>query len=177
MVNRPAVWVGSILVLVGLMFLAGSIFNFNAWAVCWPAGLVVLGLWLLLRPRTLTPGTNVDFRFLGEVKRRGAWQVKPEDITLFIGDIDMDFTSAIIPPGETRLHLSGFIGDVDIILPAGVAFKAASSAFVSDINFNGQKYEGFLTPVEFSSPDYAVAERKIFLEATWFVGDIKIRGV
>jgi predicted membrane protein len=175
--NRPAVWFGIILVLVGLMFLAGSIFNFNAWVVCWPVGLIGVGLWLLLRPRMVTPGTNVDFHFLGEVRRRGAWQVKPEDLTLFIGDIDLDFTGAIVPAGETRLHISGFIGDVDIILPAGVAIKATSSAFVSDINYYGQKHEGFLTPVEFSSPDYSAAERKIFLEATWFVGDIKIRGV
>jgi len=46
-----------------------------------------------------------------------------------------------------------------------------------DIKFMGQKHEGFLTPVEFTNPEFASAERKILLETAWFVGDIKIKGI
>lgn len=177
MQNRSSFFLGGILILVGLIFLAGNIFNFNPWEIGWPLILIVVGGWLLLRPRMVTPGANVDFHFLGEIKRRGAWQVAPEEITTFVGDIDLDFSQAIIPPGQTRLHISGFVGDVDVIVPAGVGIRVTSSAFVTDIKFMGQKHEGFLIPVEFTNPEFASAERKILLETAWFVGDIKIKGV
>jgi predicted membrane protein len=175
--NRSAIFFGGTLIAVGLLFLAGNLFNFNVWAVAWPLVLIGLGGWLLLRPRMVTPGTNVDFRFLGEIKRRGAWQVAPEDMTVFVGDIDLDFTQAIIPAGQTRLHISGFVGDVDVIIPKDVGIRVVSSAFVTDIKFMGQKHEGFLSPVEFANPAYATAERKVLLETAWFVGDIKIKEV
>ena len=163
------------MVVVGLLFLLGTLLQVNMWALIWPLALIVLGGWLLMRPRTAAPGTNADFRFLGEIRRTGAWQVAPEDLTAFIGDIDLDFRQAVAPEGETRLHLSGFIGDVHITIPAGFGLKVVSSAFVTDIRFMGQKHEGFLAPVEFSTPGYATAERKVLMETTWFVGDIKIR--
>jgi predicted membrane protein len=176
MVNRSAFWIGGILVLIGLIFLAGNIFNFNAWAFCWPAVLIVLGVWVLLRPRLALPGTNVDFHFIGDINRSGAFTLVPEDLSTFIGDIDYDLSQATIQPGETRLQMTGFIGDVDIYVPAGVGFRVVCNGFVSEVKLFGQKRSSFLTPVDFASSNFATAERKIFLEMSWFIGDITIKG-
>jgi len=173
--NRSASFLGGTIIVVGLLLLAGNLLNINVWALIWPLGLILLGGWLLLRPRQAAPGTAVDFRFLGEIRRNGAWQVLPEELTAFIGDIDLDFRQAIVPVGETRLHVSGFIGDVHVTIPAGFGLRVTSSAFVTDVRFMGQKHEGFLSPVDFMTPGYAAAERKVLLETAWFVGDMKIR--
>jgi len=176
MYNRGAFWVGGILVLIGLIFLAGNLFNFNPWAVCWPVVLIVLGVWVLLRPRLASPGTNVDFHFLGEIKRYGAFTLAPEDLSTFIGDIDYDLSQATIQPGETRLQMTAFIGDVDMYIPPQIGCRVISNGFVSDVKLFGQRRSSFLTPVDIASPNYATAERKIFLELSCFVGDVTIKG-
>jgi predicted membrane protein len=173
--NRSATFLGGTIIVVGLMLLAGNLLNINVWELIWPLGLIVLGGWLLLRPHRAATGANVDFRFLGEIRRNGAWQVTPEEMTAFVGDIDLDFRQAVVPVGETKLHLSGFIGDVHVTIPAGFGLRVVSSAFVTDVQFMGQKHEGFLSPVEFSTPSYAAAERKVLLETAWFVGDMRIK--
>ncbi len=125
--NRSSIFMGSTLVVVGLLFLLGNWLNINVWALIWPLALIVVGGWILLRPRAVAPGTNVDFRFLGEIKRGGAWQVAPEEMTAFVGDIDLDFRQAVVPVGETRLHLSGFVGDVHVTVPAGRGLRVPSA--------------------------------------------------
>jgi hypothetical protein len=175
--NRSAIFLGGTLVVVGLLFLLGNLLGVDVWTLIWPLALIALGGWLLLRPRRSLPGGTSNFLFLGEFKRNGAWQVTPEEMSFFVGDIILDFSQAVIPPGETHMHLSGFVGDVHVIVPAMVGLRVASSGFITDVQFMGQKHEGFLTPVEFANPAYATAERKVLLETAWFVGDIKVREI
>ena len=173
--NRSAVFLGLVLVVIGALFLVGNLFHVDAWSLFWPLALVALGGWLLLRPRISPSGAPVNFMFLGEFRRTGAWQAAAEDMAFFIGDIVLDFTQAVVAPGETRIHVSGFIGDVHVVVPAWMGLRVSSSAFVTDINYAGQKREGFLSPVEFTTANYASIDRKVYLDTAWFVGDIKIR--
>ncbi len=176
MTNRSAFWLGGILILIGLVYLAGALFHIDAGSLLWPLILVALGAWLLLRTRQIGPGTYADFRFIGDIKRSGAFVLAPEDTVFFIGDVDYDLTLAQIPSGETRLRMNGFIGDVDIFVPSGVGFRVICVGLVSDVHFLGQRRSSFLSPVDFTSPDYASADRKVFLEMGWFIGDINIKG-
>lgn len=175
MKNQNGLWLGGILILAGLLLLAGNLFHFDASVLCWPILLILVGTWLLLRPRMSLPGANSNLVFLGDIKRYGSWEVRPEDLLVFIADIDYDFRQAGLAAGETRLRITGFIADLDFIVPEGLGVKVVCNGFVSDVHFLGQRRQGFFTPVEFSTPGYEAAEKKIFVETACFIGDLSIK--
>ncbi len=177
MKNQGQLLFGALLIFWGLVFLFGTLFRINVWAFCWPIGLILLGVWILLRALMIRPGTPVRVTPLGSVRRDGAWRVADEEFWIFVGDDDFDLTRADIPAGETTLRVLGFVGDVKMTVPQGVGVAVSSTAFVTDSNVLGQKEETFVMPYTFTSDDYASAERKVRLEAMYFVASIKVKRV
>jgi lia operon protein LiaF len=92
-----------------------------------------------------------------------------------IADVDFSPAEADIPFGETRLRLFGFVGDIDLRIPGGVGLSIASLAFLTEAKILGEQTSNFVTPFEYISPGYAEAERRIRLETTFFVADLKVR--
>ena len=169
--------IGALIILVGLMFLIGNVLDVNVWAFCWPVGLILLGVWLLLRPQLVGADTAVRQKLLGDIHRDGLWQVANEEFWIGVGEIDLDMTRADIPVGETEIRVFSFVGDVDVFVPEGVGIAVSSTAFVTDARVLGQKRDGIMFPFHQASDDYETAERKIRLEVTSFVADIKIRRI
>jgi len=172
--NRMQLWMGGMLVAGGALLLAGSLFNFDAWAFCWPLGLVALGVWLVTRPASSPLGGPINYRFLGEIRRGGNWRVLDEEFNQFVGDIRLDLTQAQIALGETRLRFAGFVGDITLIVPAGVGVSVTSAAFVTDLDFLGQHRATIFAPINTATPGYAAAERRLRLEVNYFVLDLNI---
>lgn len=133
MVNRGQLIFGIVLVVLGLLFLLGTLFQINVWAICWPVGLILLGAWLVLRPSLTEDGKGSEVVLLGDLRRRGNWVVKDEEIWLGVGDANLDFTETDIPVGETRLRFLTFVGDVDLYVPAEVGVSIHVSGFVVDL--------------------------------------------
>jgi len=173
--DKGQIIIGAVIVFVGLIFLIGNVLNINVWAFCWPMGLILLGVWLLLRPRLVGPDTAVRQKLLGDIHRDGPWQVTDEEFWIGVGEVDLDMTHADIPVGETKIRVFGFVGDVDVFVPEGVGIVVSSTAFVTDARVLGQKRDGILFPFHHASDDYETAEHKIRLEVTSFVVDIKIK--
>ena len=48
--NRTVIFIGLVLVVGGVVLLAGNIFDFDGCALCWPAALIALGVWFVTRP-------------------------------------------------------------------------------------------------------------------------------
>lgn len=175
--NRGMAFLGLILMAVGAVLLLGTIFDFNLWSVCFPLGLILLGLFVLLRPRLVPAGTLSHVTFIGDVTRAGAWTVQDEEYWNFVGDIELDLTRADIPPGETLIRGFGFVNDVDIVLPAGVGLALDLASFVSSVKVDGQEEENFLSPVHWRSEDYKAAERRVRFDLIQFVGEVTVRQV
>jgi hypothetical protein len=173
--NRGQVFVGAALVIIGVVLAIGTIFKIDLWAFCWPVALILIGVWFLVRPRFLSPGTFSNFHPLGGIRRYGSWTVANEEIWTFVGDVELDLVHADIPVGETTLRIYGFVGDVDVSLPADVGLSYTSTAFVTDSRVNERKLEGFIMPSSFTSDNYPSAEKRIRLETLFFVADVKIR--
>jgi lia operon protein LiaF len=173
--NTGVLLFGTVLILIGVMILAGSIFNVNLWNFFWPVILILLGLWLLARPRWTGAMGPENFLFFNNLRRKGTWQVKNEEIWIFLGNVLMDLTSADIPSGETVYRIYGFIGDVDLIVPQGVGVRVSSAAFINDIKVFGKKQSSILIPIEVASEAYETAERKIRLDVAFFISDVKIK--
>jgi lia operon protein LiaF len=175
--NQGQVFIALVLILLGVMFLLGNLFNIDVGLFCWPMALILLGVWLLLRPRLVAPGTEITQKVLGQIERDGPWQVRDEEFWSFIADMDLNMAKADIPLGETKLRAMGFIGDVELLAPEDIGVAVASNAFISDVKIPGGKEDSFLVPLHWQSDNYKTAERKIYLETTFFIADIKIRQI
>jgi len=172
--NRWLILVGVLFILWGLVSLVSTVFHVNAGAFCLPVALIALGVWLLVRPRVLGPGTGFHLLLLGDLHRSGDWRVTSEEIWVGVGDIRLDMTQAEIPPGETTLHVLGFVGDVRLHLPPDVGVAVSSAAFVTDARVLGQQYETVFDALHVTSENYEAAGRKIRLEVTAFVADLRV---
>ena len=175
--NKWQFFIGGAITLIGLMFLVGSIFKVDMGAFCFPIGLILLGVFLLLRPQLVGPDKSVLLRLLGDVRRYGDWQVADEEIWIGVGNVRLDMTDADIPVGETRIRAFGFVGDVRLLVPEGVGVSVSSTSFVTDARVLGQRRDSLLTPVHFASKGYETAERKVQLEMSYFVGNLRVRQV
>src|SRR5574338_259746 len=105
---------GIVLVLLGLIFLLSNLFDINLWPYCWSAGLIALGVWLVMRPRMVAANVNTSFTLIGDHRRRGPWLVQNEEIWHGIGDVDIDLTQAEVPSGESVIRIFSFVGDVNV---------------------------------------------------------------
>lgn len=175
--NRGMIFWGIVFIVAGLVFLASSLLKIDAGRICWPVGLVILGIWLLTRPRLVGPNWVVNQTFVGDLRRRGTFPVKDEEFASFVGDVDLDLTQADLPIGETHYRTFGFVGDVKMILPASVGLDVSATGFVVDTTILGSKMTHILEPVHFTSENYETAEKKVRLETSYFVGNTKIKQV
>lgn len=165
---------GGLLILWGVLILTSKLLHIDFWAICWPSLLILIGVWLLLRPRLVLGGAPVNIRPLADIRRSGTWRVGNEEIWTLVGDTRLDMTQAEIPPGETTFRVYGFVGDVVLRLPPEVGLCISSQAFLTENRMHGKKQDAFLSPYDYTSPDYENTERKLRLETYFFVVTLKV---
>ncbi|MCP4538665.1 MAG: cell wall-active antibiotics response protein [Chloroflexi bacterium] len=177
MYNKQQVFIGAVIVLIGVASLLGNILNIDLGSLFCPLALIAAGALILMRPQLLDRDTPGRLKLFGDVRRRGAWQVTDEELWVGIGDVRLDMTDAHIPVGETRIRTFSFIGTVRVSVPEGVGVSVSSTAFVTDAKVLGHKRDSVITPFEMSSDGYENAERKIRLEVLAFIENLRIKQV
>lgn len=125
---------------------------------------------------------NVQNRtgFIGDIHLgHDYWELKPMNISHFIGDTILDLTKAQVPFGETKINISSFIGDVKVYVPNDyeIGIQVVSSAFIGDVKILGQKEGGLFTNINIQSPLYSEADKKIKLVVSTFIGDVRVTKV
>jgi predicted membrane protein len=165
---------GLLLILWGVLLIIAEVFEISFWMLCWPTLLILLGAWLLLRPRFSAERSGVRVTPAGEFSRSGPGLVQNEEIWMFAGDIELDLRQSDIPVGETVYRLQTFASEIELRLPGGVGCSVKSSAMVTHASIQGRKVEYVFNPYEYASPGYEQAERKVRLEITSLVADLDI---
>ncbi|GIO42622.1 cell wall-active antibiotics response protein LiaF [Paenibacillus apis] len=118
--------------------------------------------------------------FIGDVHLgEDYFELRPTNISHFIGDTVIDLTKAQIPYGETKINVSAFIGDVKIFVPEDIdlGISAVSNAFIGDLKILKQKQGGFMSNVQAQSPSYHEASKRVKLIVSVFIGDVKVNTV
>ena len=174
MQSRGQVFVGGFLLLLGIGFLLANVLKINFWAICFPAGLILIGALLLVRPKVFDTSATSSWYLFGDVKRDGEWTPADEELWLLFGNTRLDFTQAQLPTGETHIRVGGLIGDVDVLVPAGVGVQVSASGLITDLRTPSDKFDRFLSPANSVSPGYAAAERKLHLSTTFLIADIDV---
>ncbi|RIX52989.1 hypothetical protein D3P08_10060 [Paenibacillus nanensis] len=118
--------------------------------------------------------------FIGDIHMgHDYWELRPLNISHFIGDTVLDLTKAQIPLGETKITISSFIGDVKVYVPNDyeLGVQVVSTSFIGDVKVLGQREGGMFTNVNTKSPSYSDADRKIKLIVSSFIGDTRVTKV
>ncbi|MCA9864947.1 MAG: cell wall-active antibiotics response protein [Anaerolineales bacterium] len=174
--NQGQIYIALLIIIAGILLLLGNLFNINLWAFCFPVGLILLGIFVLLRPRMAAPGTHSHMMLIGDFNRAGPGELAAEEYWGFIVDANYDLTKYDIPPGETIIRGYSFIGDAEIFAPADAGVAINGSSFITTLTVNGEKeQESFLAPLHWKSDGYKMAERRIRFDLTQFIGDLKLR--
>lgn len=107
------------------------------------------------------------------------WELKPMNVSHFFGDVIVDLTKARVPAGETKLHISSFIGDVKVFVPNDLDLEVSvhTSSVIGDITIYRRRESGFLRSISEEPANYQLAEKRIRLEINLFFGDVNVQKV
>jgi len=166
---------GVVLIGLGALLFVASWFGVSVWKLLFPLILIGLGVWVVLRPRDPDRHARVTQRFIGDVDRSGPWDVTDEEILALIGDVDLDFTQAEIPLGETRIRTAGFVQDVTVRVPEDIGVAVETSGVFAEVDLFGDKSETFFSSISTQSDGYRVADQSIRLVVDGFVVEVKVR--
>jgi lia operon protein LiaF len=173
--NRTLVFIGVGIIIIGLMSLLDAAFDINLGRFVCPVFLILLGVWFLIRPRLLGPDIAFNAKLLGDVRRRGEWQLADEEIWCMVGDVRLDLTEAAIPSGETTIRILGIMGDVRLTVPQNVGVSVECTSIVTEARILGHRHSRAFMPYHFASDGYDTAERRLRLEVGRIVADVRIK--
>jgi lia operon protein LiaF len=174
MQNRGQLILGGALILFGVLFLISNFFNIDFGAICWPTLIILIGVWIIVRPRMVPEDTELRMWIFGDHYRRGEWKAGDQEIWSFIGDINLNFAEAELEKPETTLKLYTFVADIDLTVPENLGLSISWFGFVTDGRILGKRLGGFLSPVHYTSEGYESAANKLNVELISFVGDLKV---
>ncbi|SFT00696.1 lia operon protein LiaF [Paenibacillus sp. BC26] len=126
------------------------------------------------------PNVQTRSGFIGDIYLgQDYWELKPMNISHFIGDTVLDLTKAQILPGETTINISSFIGDVKVYLPDDyeIGVHVVSSAFIGDVAVLEHKEGGIFKNMDIETPYFQENDKKIRLHVSTFIGDVRVTKV
>lgn len=127
-------------------------------------------------------GPNVENRsgMIGDVKiGQDYFDLKPMNISHFIGDTVIDLTKAYIPQGETKINISSFIGDVKIFIPNDLDLEICviSSSFLGSNTVLDRHEGGLFKNMNIMPHAYQEADKRIRIHVSVFIGDLRVQRV
>jgi predicted membrane protein len=121
---------GLLFILFGTFFLLREldILDYDVWHYFWPAALVLLGLWIILKPAfrgrggesiPAAQGHDLDLTavFSGIKRRVESANFKGGEATAVFGGADVDFTGAGLDGGRATIEATAIFGGITIIVP------------------------------------------------------------
>lgn len=141
-------------------------------------GLIALGVWLIWnaqRSRRVPRSINV---ILGDTNiGRQAWELRELVVRSGVGDVTVDLTRAAIPDREGRIDISGWVGDVEVLVPPGLGVRARGTVWVGGVRLLGRRAEGFFRDLEYTSSDFDTAEKRVVVDVNVGAGEVTVSRV
>jgi lia operon protein LiaF len=101
-------------------------------------------------------------------------EIQTVEVSSVIGDIEIKLHGGTLSPGLNRMVISGFIGDVRILVPIDMPVFAQCSSFIGDIELLGRRTSGFGNNIDGQTANYEEAESKLYIASNTFIGDARI---
>ncbi|EPD50683.1 hypothetical protein HMPREF1210_02653 [Paenisporosarcina sp. HGH0030] len=179
------VW-GMFAVLYGILITLGILdyfeFAYRDWLKLWPILFVAFGVHQLFkRPlqekkkKIITINTSKN----SEKKSFHSpdWELGPLQLTKNVAEYFFDFSKAIIPPGETPIQLTGFVGDIHMLIPEHIGAHITIKANVGAVELFDQLDKGLGADLVYETPNFETSEKRLRIFIKYNVVDVKIHGV
>ncbi len=190
---------GAILILLGALLLLDNFYYLDFGDILstyWPLILVAIGIKMIYdRGRYRVEGEESFESFASSAKEGGKsskdglsesnvfgdiqLQVTSENfrggsVSNVFGNIKLDLSEIKLARGITNVFINGIFGDVTIIAPKGIPFKARTNSVAGDIMVRSNKREGLFTKLEHTEGDYDKATEKLYIQCSIVFGSINI---
>jgi predicted membrane protein len=192
-------WVGGLLILLGIILLLE---NTGVWGFrdvverFWPVLLILWGVSILLRRRsakgenekegkTQFAGgmhTSSNQEYLNETNVFGEVEVRVSsrnfrggNVSTVFGNIVVEFSDAALAEGENILGVSGVFGNITVAVPKSMPFALNANALFGSILLNDDKRSGIAPTLNYESPDYHSATKKIRIRVSQVFGEVQVR--
>jgi predicted membrane protein len=96
------------------------------------------------------------------------------EISMFVGDLQVNLRGGKLNPGLNRLIISGFMGDILVFVPQGLPVFVHCSGFVGDLDLLGRRSDGFGNTLDAQTAEYDSADAKLYVAVNNFVGDVRV---
>ncbi len=139
----------------------------------WPLLLVYLGIKLFFNKDG--EDAKASGFPIGDIKYDSPnWSVEPMNLWNAIGDYHLDFTKGFLPEKEIPIKISGWVGDVKILIPEELEFAVDAQIKAGSIQVLGQSTDGVNRDYNFKTAGYEEAARKLTFRIKLKAGDIRI---
>jgi hypothetical protein len=93
---------------------------------------------VLAGPTAIDDPDRADARrlrvIMSAIERRGRWTVpRSLDLRVLWGNAELDFREASLGPGITTIHIRVFMGNLEVVLPPGLAIEVDVSSFAGAV--------------------------------------------
>jgi hypothetical protein len=127
------------------------------------------------QPHDRRPGKLRYHKLIGEMFIDcGGVDLQDVEISNFLGDIEVKLHGGKLASGLNRMVISGFIGDVRVLVPQGMPVFAQSSNFIGDLEIMGRRSSGFGNNLDAQTSDYGEADAKLYIASNHFIGDVRV---
>lgn len=80
--------------------------------------------------------------FIGELRLGdNPWVLDDASYSLGVGDINIDLTTALLEEGITNLNISGWVGDMNVIIPEDMAVDITANVNIGSVEIFGTQKE------------------------------------
>jgi lia operon protein LiaF len=156
-------------------------FSYSDWLKLWPILIVAFGLHKLFKKPVKKIKGTMSFETEKKIEKRSfhspEWTLEPIDLHKKVADYYFDFSKAIIPPGETPIQLTGYVGNIHMLIPENLAVHITVKGSVGDVELFDKKDNGLHTNLVFQSPTFEEADKRLRIYIEFNVVDVKIQGV
>ncbi len=167
-----------LLIVMGVIFLLGNLNIFVLrWDMLGPLFLILVGGWMIARA-VMPRGQHGDQTFggIGEYHLDLAGkEIRREKFSHGIGEARIDLTRAVFPDGENKVEASHGVGELRVIVPSDLAVRVRANAGMGEVRVFDEQESGIDPHLEFQSPDYASATRKLDLLASAGLGAVLVK--
>lgn len=173
--NSSQVLFAGLLILLGVFLLLGNLglLALN-WNLLWPVVVILFGIWLIWRS-LLPPSPRGEFWGMGHyAPNLNGKSVDRQTYSHGFGDFDLDLSKAAIGEGLTTVHASHGIGELSVLVPRDLSVHIRASAGMGEVEIFGRESGGIGPTVRYQSDDYAGAARKLDLDASVGMGEVRV---
>lgn len=96
------------------------------------------------------------------------------EVSCSFGDAEIKVHGGILVNGLNRLIVSGFLGDIRVLVPPDLAVMVHVTSTAGDVELLGRRVSGFGNNLDGQTANYPSAEKKLFIAINTFLGDVKV---